>query len=271
MVNSRRLTIGITVFGIGGAVLALSASEVRDELEKVGIPDRVFSASIYVGILIMLAGLIIAFLSCQLPERPIVHYEFRRMRRKEMKTLVSFSKRFLDQVPTVNQVKEIYTINPNTIWVAEREAEYPSGRVKTETVGFFSIIPLTAKAVQLLNADRLDAFHFTQEHISPPKQKPAGYYIGSIAAKGFKAKAEILGYVRGQVEGELRRATGVVFTRPVTRDGLRLAKNYGFQPVSENVGSNELGRIYQKTYEQDAETPPVESEKREPGTTNNME
>ena len=182
-----------------------------------------------------------------------------------LRSLLGFAKKFLGQVPTLKQVKELHNINPNAIWVVERVKENASSRItSTKTLGFFTILPLTEKAVRLVDDERLDALHFTAEHIATPKHKQAAFYIGSIAAKGFRAKAEILGYVRGRVEEESKDGSGIVFTRPISKDGLRLAKKYGFQPVGDNVGANELGRIYKRVFESDLE-PPADVRENEQG------
>lgn len=254
MIDRQRIAIGAGLIGVGGSLIGLGASEVEEKLRSLGLPSALPTASIYAGALLLAIGLGFIVTSVELPGRSLSCCEFRRVKRTELRSLLAFAKKFLNQGPSLKQVKELYSINPNTIWVAERITENASSRRRSiKTLGFFTIIPLTDKAVRLVDEERLDALHFTSEHIAGVKDKGAALYIGSIAARGFRAKGEILGYVRGRVEEEVEQGSGVVYTRPISKDGLRLAKKYGFQPVSDHVDANELGRIYKKTYEFDSE------------------
>jgi hypothetical protein len=250
MIDKQRIAIGAGLIGVGGSLLSLGASEVEEKFRSLGLPTGLSSAGIYFGAFLLAMGVAFIVVSVELPGRSIVRYEFRRIRRNELRPLLRFARRLLGQAPSLNQVKDLYNTNPNAIWVAERVKEHSaSGITSTKVVGFFTIVPLTDKAMRLVEEERLDGLHFTSEHIAGPKQKPAALYLGSVAAKGFQARAEILAYVRGRIEDEVERGSGIVYTRPISRDGLRLATKYSFLPVAENSASNELGRIYKKTYE----------------------
>lgn len=109
-------------------------------------------------------------------------------------------------------------------------------------VGFFSIIRLTEAAVGLFNRNNLDGFRMDRTHIAGPRKKAAALYIGGLGASGFRARGWLVQHVRARIDEFFEDGGSVVFTRPVTEDGMRTAKGLGFVPVV--AGRDQLGNIY---------------------------
>lgn len=186
-----------------------------------------------------------------LPELPQVDYLVRRAKRGDLKAVFELCDRVFDgQVSSLNKMKTWFNHNSGMFWVIER-VKRKAGIKQYELLGYFSILPLTRSAAELVQKEELAGAEFTTEHIVKPRQTPAAFYIGGIAGTGRRAKAEALGYLKARVL-ELEEAarengdSAVFLTRPITSDGLRLMKKYDFYPVDATV-AEALGRVHLRT------------------------
>lgn len=100
-----------------------------------------------------------------------------------------------------------------------------------EIIGYFCILPLTVNGERsvmerdLINDD-LDIGNFAKRF-----RRGVPVYIGSMAGvntRGRAATLELAKVVLADLE------TSKAFTRPVTKDGVRLVKKFGFKPVNEH-------------------------------------
>lgn len=111
-------------------------------------------------------------------------------------------------------------------------------RREERVIGYYAVIPLNKEATDLLEAERIDGTAFEPGHIIPFRPKrirktPASIYIGGVAANNRKRiRSFVLGSLISHLEHEKEAGVKVVFTRPVTADGLRLVKKYKFQAVN---------------------------------------
>jgi hypothetical protein len=254
MSREKRLATGLSLLGIGGTVLGFGAAE--QQLSALRLPHTIYAIALYGGALLFLVGVILAASSWEPPGLPEVTYKFRPIRRIELRSQLRLVRDLLGEAPPLRAIKDIYNANPNSIWLAERITTYRSGTRSLKVIGFFSLVPLNENAVVLLEEERLDGLRFNSEHICSPKQRPAGLYIGSIAVHGWRARGEILGYVRSRIDEAAESGIHLVYTRPITHDGLRLAKRHDFVPVADDCGDDELKRIYKREYQRESTEAP---------------
>lgn len=146
-------------------------------------------------------------------------------------------------LPPMNEIKRTLKANSEIIRLLERVKRGP-GKESRRLVGFCSVLPITRSAVTLFEREELDGLKLTRAHVCTPRESPAAIYIGSIGAKGAEARAAILSYALGVMHDQASHGVRYVYTRPTTREGLRVAKQYGFMPVASNVDRNALGRVY---------------------------
>lgn len=142
-------------------------------------------------------------------------------------------------VSSTNQMKKWYRVNPNIFWVVRRK-----GDGKREAIrGYFCIIPLTQNAVDLLKDGQISGQTFTTEHLST-ESRPKSVYVGAIAAKGFKARGAVLHMLLAQIEMLRLKGTKNVFTKPVTKDGVRLVKKFDFTCIeSDEIDKDKLHHL----------------------------
>lgn len=210
-----------------------------------GIPREVFSLFFY-GSFLFLAVPVGSFLVGRLLDKATAEtsYKVRPIKRKEIDTLLPLYNELIGG-PRVsnNNAKEMLDVNPETIMILEKTSV--SGlKTKLEAVGFCTIWPLTRDAANLVSNEELNGLQMNARHICNPKQKPYALYVGSIGAKGSKAKAHILGYLISLIDRNAKNGAGFAYTKPSTKDGLRLAKQYDFTPVKNDASADELNRVY---------------------------
>lgn len=134
-----------------------------------------------------------------------------------------------DGVASLDRVRDWYAKNPETLWAVRRE-QRRGLKQKSEMVGFFSVFPVTQEAKELLAKNLHKGTELVSNHIVSQGHRAAAIYIGAVGAKGFRAKERTLGALMGYLISRTRK-TPLIFTRPVTKDGLRLTRQQGFEPV----------------------------------------
>lgn len=107
--------------------------------------------------------------------------------------------------------------------------------------GYFCVIPLSITAATSVKVKTLRGGNLTIDHVPDTIDETAALYIGAIAAKDGSSRAVVLESLRQHIH-YLSHKGGVreVLTRPLTEDGLRLVKKYGFQPLEGGGGLDEL-------------------------------
>lgn len=168
-------------------------------------------------------------------------YEARKVTRGELVDAREFSMRFLPEVPPLEQLERIFEASRGCVWFVN-ESRHGFGLKRIERVGFFSLIRLTQAAVQLYEHNNLNSFQLDRTHIAGPRNAAPALYVGGLGARGFRARGWIVQYLRSRIDSFFEQGGKVVFTRPVTDDGLRLAEKLGFRPV--DPARRSLGSIY---------------------------
>lgn len=176
-------------------------------------------------------------------ERDIVD-KFRAARRDEIQDLIPFYERVVGtERPSLNELKELFNANNQVFRFLEKITKQGSKK-KQSIIGFCTILPVTPEAELLLANEELHGLKMTKAHILAPNKAAKAIYIGSIGGDRAAAKAAVLNYVLGLIDDCASKGVKHVYTRPITKDGLRVAKKYGFAPVGRDVGPEDLKRLY---------------------------
>lgn len=159
----------------------------------------------------------------------------------ELKKIYDMGSELFDGgVSSIKQMKRWHRVNPTIFWVL-RKSDEPRGDIK----GYFCIIPLKVKAAKMLINGDISGKDFTVDHILGPTKTPTYIYIGAIAATGFRAKGAALHKLLFHIEQLKEKGAKHVLTNPVTRDGSRLVKKFGFECVPADGECGDREKIHQ--------------------------
>jgi hypothetical protein len=231
------------IFGVSGFLLAIAA--LKGTYFDPNLPPWVFAGLLWAAIGgVLLVGLCWAVQGTgDWLSRDVVE-SFRAAKRDELQDLIPFFDRVVGTPrPSLNELKEIFNANNQVFRFLEKRTKQ-GRKTKSAIQGFCTLLPVTKEAAVLLARDELNGLRMSRAHIAAPGKAHKTIYIGSIGGDSPKARAAVLNYVLGHIDDCATRGVTCVYTRPVTKDGLRVAKKYGFKPVSQDVGENELGRLY---------------------------
>lgn len=96
--------------------------------------------------------------------------------------------------------------------------------------GFINVFPITQEAGEAMLAGTLRGRDLEPEHVSTGSETRS-FYIGAIAGRGMRTKADILRVLDNRLAQLALRDTPCVFyTVPFTRRGRAAARRYGFRP-----------------------------------------
>lgn len=188
-------------------------------------------------ILAIVSGLVRSYRSLEL-ERDVF-----RLKPNQMDDLLNLSKKLLPETPSKKEVKKIYKTNNSVIQVQVSTKKF-LGYTFSRICGFFTLLPITDEARGLLEEEKLSGLRMTPDHVLKERSEPEYVYLGSIASKGFRARHDLIQYVRGVVNQCFQQGVRAIYTRPTTQSGLRLAKRFDFEPVCDDVEDSALNRIY---------------------------
>lgn len=167
----------------------------------------------------------------------------RRVKRNNLKAAYAFCGGiFGDNFSSFNSVKRWFHHNDQMFWIVVREKQ-KGPMVITKITGFYSILPLTSQGVSVLCDGQIDGRGFLIEHIAKDHHNAAAFYIGAIGSKGHKSKGIALGSLITTMTQILEKNPCDVYTRPTTRDGLRLARQKGFEAV-DGSGTADMNKLY---------------------------
>lgn len=229
MHRNRWIGYGVLTLAVAGSMIAVSstdllganAAELKEPLETMGV----------VFVIIGFGLIVWPFI----PERAHKDYDPRRAKRGDLKVIYDLCNRVFDgEVSSFNKMKQWFNHNKNIFYVIE-EIRRKAGFKRSKIVGYYSIIPLTKSAATLVKKEELYGTDFTTEHIAKETETPAAYYIGGVAAKGWRAKGVAVNYLKGKALDLHDNVFMPFLTRPITRDGLRLAQKYDFFPIRETT------------------------------------
>jgi Predicted acyltransferase len=113
--------------------------------------------------------------------------------------------------------------NPDTFWAIAKRGRFNVASPKGE--GFLAVLPLTHEGTRRLIDGRLDTRNPELCYIARQSERPAGIYVWAIHAKGTIAAAIPL--VLQKFSTPLYRGVNI-YSRPVTKEGLRVLEPLGF-------------------------------------------
>jgi hypothetical protein len=224
--------LSLVLFTLGGAITGVFAF--RDRVAVyLDLPAAAFDIGLLVGIVLTVASAAVWLLArLHLPLATL--YYPAAVRPDQLQELYGFISGTLDGVAPYEVFRAWYDKNPEVIRAVVRERAYPLLR-KRRVVGFYSLFPVSREARDLLSRNILKGTALEPAHILPKGRKPAALYIGAIGAKGRRGREATLQFLMGQLASEVERRCSLVFTRPMTPDGLRLARKYGFREVEADT------------------------------------
>jgi predicted GNAT family N-acyltransferase len=137
-------------------------------------------------------------------------------------------------IPGLTSNRIIQTVanhNPDTFWAIARKDHFDISSPTGE--GFFAVLPLTHEGLRGLIDGSLDTRNPDISFIARQSERPAGIYIWCIHAKGTLAAAIPL--VLEKISTPLYRGVNL-YSRPVTKEGLRVLEPLGFTPGARYDG-----------------------------------
>src|SRR5712671_3094498 len=133
---------------------------------------------------------------------------------------------------TSNQMfQAVANHNPDTFWAIAKKDHFDITAPRGE--GFFAVLPLTHEGMRGLIDGSLDTRKPDISFIARQSERPAGIYIWAIHAKGSLVAA--ISLVLQKISAPLYRGVNL-YSRPVTKEGLRVLEPLGFAPGARYDG-----------------------------------
>jgi predicted GNAT family N-acyltransferase len=133
---------------------------------------------------------------------------------------------------TLNQMfQSVANHNPDTFWAIAKRDRFNIAAPKGD--GFLAVLPLTHEGTRRLIDGRLNTKKPELCYIARQSERPAGIYVWAIHAKGTIAAAIPL--VLQKFSTPLYRGVNI-YSRPVTKGGLRVLEPLGFSPGAHYDG-----------------------------------
>jgi predicted GNAT family N-acyltransferase len=128
-------------------------------------------------------------------------------------------------------VQAVANHNPDTFWAIARKDHFDIASPRGE--GFLAVLPLTHEGTRRLIDGRLDTRNPDISFVARQSERPAGIYVWAIHAKGAIVAAIPL--VLQKFSTPLYQGINI-YSRPITREGLRVLEPLGFTPGARYDG-----------------------------------
>lgn len=245
------ITLGLT---FGGLFTARNDIYSMVGLKPINGVETVFLLLAFLGIFVGFLSLSIGILSYLFSktEEHIINriledenYECRSALENEIPELYALCvEAFGDDVASIDTMKSWYKKNNNIFWVIENKRKSGLNYI-SEIVGYFDVLPITNAACRLLDNESINGIKIKTEHIVDRTKVPSGIYIGGLYGKKLRAKAVTIVYLKRLLEDYKTKGVGKFYTRPTSKDGLRLVKKHNFNLVSnQNKLKTEIEKIF---------------------------
>jgi predicted GNAT family N-acyltransferase len=146
-------------------------------------------------------------------------------------SLMDAARRDLPGLTSNEIVQAAANHNPDTFWAIARRDHFDIASPRGE--GFLAVLPLTHEGTRRLVDGRLDTRNPDLSFVARQWERPAGIYVWALHAKGAIAAAIPL--VLQKYSSPLYRGVNI-YSRPVTKEGLRLVEQVGFCPGAHYEG-----------------------------------
>lgn len=158
-----------------------------------------------------------------LPSR-LAHMACKVARADDIPQIVAIAQKTMGDRITEENTRQLYNHNTKSI---RKVVDTRNGSI----VGYFCILPLTVNGQKNVMERDLIGDSLQVENFTKTFRPGSPVYIGSIAGINQKGKAATLELAQNLISTlDVPKA----FTRPVTKDGVRIVKKFGFRPVSEH-------------------------------------
>lgn len=181
------------------------------------------------------------------PKTPVFRQEtYRPTRFDELSDLHQFASGFFEElVSDLQHMQEWWAANPEIFQVVERITRI-EGRVQTDYVGYFCVLPVTIAAANDLRSGNILATTLAKSHIVARGDLVKAVYIGGVAGVDKASQGAALNFLQAHLHYLASGASLLLLARPVTEKGLKLVNGYSFQPVKAVTGSA-LGVVHENT------------------------
>jgi predicted GNAT family N-acyltransferase len=146
-------------------------------------------------------------------------------------TLVDAARQDIPGLTSNAMFQSVANHNPDTFWAISKKDHFDINSPKGE--GFFALLPLTHEGMRGLIDGSLDTRKPDISFIARQSERPAGIYIWAIHAKGTLVAGIPL--VLQKMTAPLFRGINL-YSRPVTKEGLRVLEPLGFTPGARYDG-----------------------------------
>jgi len=228
------------------ATLLLGIPLARSHIDRVVVfPESLYVIVTIVGTLVGILALVglVAFLIDLAIGRSRTWCECRPVSSRNIHEVFELMHDFFeDETPSKNRMRQWQRKNKNVLTAVYLQG-LTGGRKRSTLVGVYKIVPLTRSAVAALASERKTGATIETDDITAENEQPAGLYIGDVVAVTGKAKGEVIRQLKNTVAKLLRPGLSI-YTRPLTRDGVRLVRKYQFITVSDGIAPGSTGRIH---------------------------
>ncbi len=152
-----------------------------------------------------------------------------------------FAVRFLGpDISPIDLMTEWSRVDPETISVINRVET--DGAKQNELVAYFCVLRLNDQAGARMRRGELTGLQIRASDLARPGEPGSCVYVGGVIGADVIARAVALDHLIRHISSMSLDPKTEVFTRPVTEDGLRLARKFKMKQVTPN--SKEIGSIF---------------------------
>jgi hypothetical protein len=236
--NKRLIGKAVFLLGLAGALFLIPGTEDKIETAiKVKISSSVVNAITIAGLAMLISGLAIILLDpviyfiaiCRNSDDEILSYDSKIVSRAELKTAHKFCKKHLgNQIASLNTLKRWHRKYPDFAILIIKAKKGKDGIIVTSRcMGFLDFLPLNKKGEDAI-CRGVSIVALTDEHIESKNIRPACVYVGGIVGTNKISKARVLEAIKTRLEVFKESGVRKFYTKPISRDGLRVAEKYDF-------------------------------------------
>lgn len=245
MTEIKQRRLGASFITAGAIMVTTGAAESQvEKLLTARLPQYWASILVMLGIFCIASGIVIWLTaSMSIPHPFDDDFECYKAKRRELPAIHRLAREFLgDEVSPIEVMQRWHGKNSSVfhLIVTLKRTSFES---KKRMVGYCCMLPLTEIGVNKITAGEITGRDISIEYIASSRKECAAVYIGGIAAKGSKARAVLLAILRKEFASANRKWSGIFYARPITRDGLRIAKKNGFVAI-DPANHGKIGAIY---------------------------
>lgn len=240
MKRAKAFSIASAFFAVGGALFIIPSVEEKIEIAcGITISEYHIQIVVFIGIALFIISAIFFVIGCKIHllildllsnfrDKP-EGYDSRYLKRTELKRVHEFCLyHFGNDIASINTMKRWRRKYPNLATIVTKNTFSKGGRKRTEEIkGYLDIIPLNNYGEdEIRNGNSI--LSLTDKHVSAGDRRTACVYIGGIIGINLIAKARAIEATRSITRLFEEKGVKRFYSRPISKDGLRLVKKYGF-------------------------------------------